>query len=190
MKTETGQVIFILAVLLMILLLFLAVLIDGARLLIEQQEINRALDAAGKAGLIVAGDQMVTMAIAGQTAAASITPSATSTGSTPNPNPTATPQPDDFYGWLTDENLQTLVAPPMQTKVVTHALEFLEKNGLGLDNPDVTDIRVSYPGGTQSGDSTITVLLELDRRVVILFGRILAINQGTLSGKSKQTIPQ
>jgi hypothetical protein len=190
MKTEHGQVILIVAVLLMVLLLFLAVLIDGARLFVEQQEINRALDAAGKAGLIVVGDQMVTQVVAAQTAAASITPSATLAGSTPGPTPTRTPAPDDFYNWLTDEDRQTLIAPPMQTAVATHVLGSLGENGLGMNNPNVIDIGIGYPENYHLDDQTIEILLSLDRKVVIIFGRVLNLNQGVLSGSSKQTIPQ
>ena len=190
MNKQRGQVIVIVAVLLMVLLLFLAVIIDGARIFIEQQEINRALDAAGKAGLIVVGDRMVTQVVSAQTAAASITPSATISGSTPGPAPTETHSADDFYFWLTDEDRQTLVAPPMQTAVATHALGSLQENGLGLDNPNIIDIGITYPENYHLDDQTLEVLLNIDRRVVIIFGRILNLNEGVLSGSSKQTIPQ
>lgn len=189
MKAESGQLIIIIAILLMVLLLLLAVIIDAARLFLEQQEINRALDAAGKAGLIVVGDLMVTQVVAAQTAAAVNTPWATTLELTPHPSPTATPEPDDFYDWLTVEDRQTLFAPPLQTEVAGEALRYLEKNGLGLGNPDVIDIRVSYPVEDHSGEPTLAILLELDRRMVVIFGRILGINQGILSGQSKQTIP-
>ena len=190
MNKQRGQVIIIVAVLLMVLLLFLAVIIDGARIFVEQQEINRALDAAGKAGLIVVGDRMVTQVVSAQTAAASITPSPTLSGSTPGPTPTETPAADDFYPWLTDEDRQTLVAPPLQTAVATHVLGSLQENGLGLENPNVIDIGITYPEDYHPDDPTLEILLKLDRRVVIIFGKILNLNEGVLSGSSKQTIPQ
>lgn len=190
MKTERGQVIIIVGALLVVLLIFLAVLIDGARLFVEQQEINRALDAAGKAGLIVVGDQMVTQVVSAQTAAASITPSATPSGGVPGSTPTETPAADDLYAWLTDEHRQTLAAPPMQTIVTTHALGSLDENGFGPDNPNLIDISVSYPDSYHPDDQTLSVLLYLNRRVVIIFGKVLNLNQGVLSGSSKQTIPQ
>lgn len=186
MKTERGQVILIVAVLLVVLLFLLAVLIDAGRLFVEQQEINRALDAAGKAGLILVGDRMVTQVVAAQTAAASITPGE----GTPGPTPTRTPGPDDFYAWLTDEDRQTLVAPPLQTLVATQVLGSLEENGFGKDHPQVIYIGISYPEDYNLDDQTLEILLNFDRRVVILFGKILNLNQGVLSGSSKQTIPQ
>jgi type II secretory pathway pseudopilin PulG len=190
MKTERGQVIIIVGFLLVVILLLFAVLIDGARLFVEQQEINRALDAAGKAALIVVGDHMVTQVVEAQTAAASITPSATPSGGIPGPTPTETPAADDLYAWLTDEHRQTLVAPPMQTVVATHVLGSLGENSLGLDNPNVIDIGISYPDNYHPDDQTLGIRLDLDRRVVIIFGKILNLNQGVLSGSSKQTIPQ
>jgi len=186
MKTERGQVVVIVAVLLMVLLILLAVLIDGARLFVEQQEINRALDAAGKGGLIVVGDRMVTQVVAAKTAAASITPSV----GTPGPTPTHTPAPDDFYAWLTEEHRQTLVAPPMQTAVATYVLGSLTENGLGKDNPDLIGVGISYPENYHTGDPTLDILLDLDRNVVIIFGKFINLNKGVLSGSSKQTIPQ
>jgi hypothetical protein len=190
MKSESGQVIVIVAVLLVVVLLLVAVLIDGARLFVEQQEINRALDAAGKAGLIVVGDRMVTQVIAAQTAAASITPSPTPLGASPGPTGTATPAANDLSAWLTDEHRQTLVAPPLQTTIAAQVLDSLEENDLGLSNPQVIEVRVSYPLNYHPDDPTLELLLDLDRRVVIIFGRILNLNEGVLSGSSKQTIPQ
>ena len=190
MKTEYGQVIIIVGALLVVLLIFLAVLVDGARLFVEQQEINRALDAAGKAGLIVVGDKMITQVVSAQTGAASFTPSATPSGGSPGHTPTKTPPADDLYAWLTDEHRQTLVAPPLQTIVATHALGSLDENGFGPDNPNLIDISVSYPDSYHPDDQTLNIFLYLDRRVVIIFGKILNLNQGVLSGSSKQTIPQ
>jgi hypothetical protein len=190
MKPARGQVMVVVAVLLVVLLLFLAVLIDGARLLVEQQEVNRGLDAAGKAGLILVGDMMVTQVVSAQTAAASITPTATISGSTPGPTPSPTPQPDDLYGWLTDAHRQTLVAPPLQTLVANQVLGSLGENGLGLDNPDLISIDICYPADYHPGDNDIQIVLHLDRRVVIIFGEFLNLNQGVISGSTKQTIPQ
>lgn len=126
-NSEKAQVVIIVAVLLMVILLMLALIIDGARLMVEQQELKRAADAAGKAGLIVVGDRMVTQVVSAQTAAANLTLTATPAGSTPGPTLTPTPAPDDFYSWLNDDHRETLVAPPMQTLVATHVLGSVEE---------------------------------------------------------------
>ena len=189
MKTERGQVMIIVGILLVVTLLFLGSLIDGARLFIKKQEINRLLDAAGKAGLIVAGDRMVTQVISAQTAAVAVTPHPTSNKDSLGLTPTKTPAPVDFFAWLTEADHQTLVAPPMQTIVARHALGSLEKNGLDQDNPDLIDVSIIYPYQYNPGDQTLIILMKLDYRAAIIFGKILNHNQGVLSVSSKQTIP-
>jgi len=189
-STESGQVIVIVAVLLVVTLLFLAVIIDGARLMVERQELKRAADAAGKAGLIVIGDQMVTQVVSAQTAAASITLTATPAGSTPGPTLTPTPESDDFYAWLSDEHRKTLVAPPMQTLVATQALNSAEENGLGLSNPAVTGIDITYPDQYLPEDQILQVDIKIHRIVAIIFGGLFDLEEGGLTGNSKQSIPQ
>jgi hypothetical protein len=187
---ESGQVLIIVAVLLVVVLIILAVVIDGARLLVEQQEIDRAADAAAKSGLIVVGDQMVTQVVQAQTAAASITLTATPLGSTPGPTLTPTPEADDFFAWMDDDHRKTLVAPPMQTLVATHVLGSAEENGLGPSNPVVTGMEITYPDNYHPGDKNIQVDVKIHRVVAILFGNLLNLSEGALSGQSKQTIPQ
>lgn len=189
-KNEEGQVIIIVAVLLVVVLTILAVIIDGARMMVEQQEINRAADAAGKAGLIIVGDRMVTQVVSAQTAAANVTLTSTPVGSTPGPTLTPTPAVDDFFSWMNDDHRQTLVAPPVQTLVATHVLGNAKENGFGLDNPMVTGLEISYPDGYQPGDQSIQISVRIDRLVVVMFGNLLNLNEGVLFGKSKQSIPK
>lgn len=189
MKTDQGQVIIIVGFLLVVTLFFLSVLIDGARLFIEKQEINRALDAAGKAGLLVIGDRMVTQVIYAQKAAPAITPNPASSGGIIGPTPTETPAVDDFYAWLSEEDRQTLVAPPLQTIVVSHALESLKKNALGPDNPVLINVSIIYPYQYNPDDQTLIILMKLDYRTAVIFGKILNFNQGVITVSSKQTIP-
>ncbi len=189
MKEERGQVIILTAVLLIVLLLLLSILIDGAHYFIEKQETNRALDAAGKAGLIVVSDRMVTQAVSARTAAGLITNTSNPPRGTSFPITTGTPEPDAYYPWLTDQDRQTLVAPPLQTVVATHVLGSLAEMGLGPTAPNVLDIRITYPVGNHSHDPTLGILLELDRRVAIVFSRILTGEEGVITGRSKQIIP-
>jgi len=188
-KKEEGQVIIIVAVLLVVVMLFLAVIIDGARLMVENQELDRAADAAGKAGLIIVGDRMVTQVVAAQTAAANVTLTATPIGSTPGPTLTPTPAADDFFSWIDEDHSKTLVAPPMQTLVATHVLGNARENGFGLNNPMVTGLEISYPDGYHPGDQSIQISVRIDRLVVVMFGNLLNLNEGALSGKTKQSIP-
>lgn len=180
----------IVSVLLVVVLTILAVIIDGARLLVEQQEINRAADAAGKAGLIIIGDRMVTQVVAAQTAAASITLAATPAGSTLTPTLTPTPAADDFFSWINDDHRQTLVAPPMQTLVATHVMGSAEENDHGLSSPVITGLEINYPDHYLIGDQNIQITVRIDRVVVIIFGNIFKLEEGVLSGNTKQSIPQ
>jgi hypothetical protein len=189
-NTESGQVVIIVAVILIVILLFLAVIIDGARLMVEHQELKRAAEAAGKAGLIVVGDQMVTQVVKAQTAAASVTLTATPLGSTPGPTLTSTPAPDDFYGWLNQDHRKTLVAPLMQTLVATSVLESAEENGLGLSNPAVTNLEINYPDQYVPGAQHLQIYVRIERVVAVMFGSFLNLEEGVLSGDTKQIIPQ
>ena len=187
---EDGQVVIIVAVALMVILLILALIIDGARLMVERQELNRAADAAGKAGLIIVGDRMVTQVVVAQTALASITVLPTAAGGTPGPTITSTPDPDDFYSWLNDDDRKTLVSPPMQTLVATQVMGNADENGLGWSNPAVTELAISYPDGYHPADQDIQIQVRISRNVAVIFGKILNFNQGVLSGLTRQKIPQ
>lgn len=187
---ENGQVIIILAVLLVVVLTILAVIIDGVRMMVEQQEIKRAADAAGKAGLIIVGDHMITQVVAAQIAAASNTFAETPIGSTPGLMLTSSPAEDDFFSWINDDHRKTLVAPPMQTLVATHVLGSAEENDHGLSNPVITEIEITYPENYLAGEQNIQIKVRIDRVMVFLFGSLFNFDEGVLSGNTKQNIPQ
>ena len=190
MKKEQGQVIIIVAVLLVVVLTILAIIIDGARLMVEKQEISRAADAAGKAGLIIIGDEMVTQVVAAQTAAAEMTLTATTVGSTPGPTLSPTPAADDFFAWMNDDHRKTLVAPPMRTLVATHVMGSAEENGHGESNPVITGLEIIYPDSYLVGDQTIQISVRIERKAAVLFGSLFNLEQGVIHGNTQQTIPQ
>ncbi len=189
-KSEKAQVVIIVAVLLMVILLLIALIIDGARLMVEQQELKRAAEAAGKAGLIIIGDWMVTQVVGAQTAAANVTLTATPEGSTPGPTLTPTPALDDFYSWLTEDHRETLIAPQMQTLVATHVLGSAEENGFGFSNPAVTELEINYPDQHFSGSQHLQIYFRIKRIVTVIFGSLLNLEEGVLSGDTKQRVPQ
>ncbi len=189
-KREDAQVIVIAAILLMLLLLILAVVIDGARMMMERQTLERIADGSGKAGLIPVADHMVTQVVAAQTTAAARM--GTPTGHTRTPGPTATETPDqsDFYGWLDDDHRKTLVAPPMRTLVTTHSLAYADQNGVGLSHPDILHFEVDYPYQYHAEDNGIKIHVRIRRKVQIIFGSLLGMDEGEISGESKQSLPQ
>jgi len=187
---EKAQVIVIAAILLMVLLLILAVVLDGAKIMMEKQILERAADSSGKAGLIPVSDQLVTQVVAAQTETAARV--GTPTGLTRTPGPTATQTPDqvNFYGWVNDDHRATIVAPPMRTMVATHSLAFADQNGVGLSNPDILHVEVSYPYQYDPDDQDLKIHIYIRRKVQIVFGSLLGINEGVISGESTQSLPQ
>jgi len=194
---QRGQILIVVAILLLVVLFFLAVIIDGARLMVERHELNRAADAAARAGLGMVGDQMVTQVVQAQTAAALnlCTPIPennllTPEGFIPPPTCTPTPLPSDFYAWLTDRHRATLVSPAMQTSVAFQVQAYAENNNLGLSNPDVVELEVTYPYEYHSNNRVLNIYVRIRRQVTVLFVGLLGIDQGELSGDTKQSIPQ
>ena len=193
---QRGQILIVVAILLLVVLFFLAVIIDGARLMVEKHELNRAADAAARAGLGVIGDRMVTQVVVAQTAAALnlctpipehnlLTPEYT-----PPPPCTPTPLPSDFYAWLKDHHRANLVSPAMQTSVAIQVHAYAENNNMGLSNPNVIELEVTYPYEHQLTDRDLNIYVRIRRQVTILFAGLLGIEQGELSGDTKQSIPQ
>lgn len=186
---ESAQVIVIVAVLLIVVLLLLAVVIEGAVLILERRELTLGADASGKAGLIPVGDHMLTQVVSAQTAAAKFTASPAPLTITPGPSLTETPSPDDLYAWLDEYHLKTLVAPPMRTTVATQSLGYAERNGIGPSNPDVLEFTVVYPYHFHAGRKGLTIYIRIRKEVTMGFASFLGVNEGVLSGETKQSIP-
>lgn len=197
MRRFRGQILMVVAILLLVVLFFLAVIIDGARLMVEQHELDRAADAAARAGLGVVGDRMVTQVIQAQTMAAIhlCTPlpgesTPTPEGFIPPPTCTPTPHPDDFYAWLNDRHRSTLISDGMQTAVASQVYAFAEYNQLGSSNPVVEEIEVIYPYVYHPGDRDLNIYVQIRRQVTVIFMRLLGIEESELYGETQQHIPQ
>jgi len=189
-KREKAQVVVIFAVLLMVVMLLLAVIIDGARLMLKRQELTRVASAAGKAGLIVVGDQMVTQVVKAQTEVAMVTLTPQPTGVLLGPTPTPIPAEDDFFGWINDTQRAILVGTQMRTMVATNVKGYAEVNGLGLSNSDVSEVEIIYPYQYYPGDQNLQISVRIEHIFVAVFRSLLEIEDGTISGRSKQNIPQ
>ena len=162
-SNQRGQILIVVAILLLVVLFFLAVIIDGARLMVEKHDLDRAADAAARAGLSVIGDRMVTQVVGAQTAAALhlCTPIPENNLLTPEyippPPCTPTPLPSDFYAWLKDHHRATLVSPAMQTSVAFQVQAYAENNNMGLSNPDVVELEFAYPYEHGSNDRDLNI---------------------------------
>lgn len=190
MRKQKGQVIVIFSVLLVILLLILALLVDGARLVVTRQELGRAADAAGKAGLVLVGDLMVTQAWEARNEAEPGTSTPTPINGVPDASRTPDPPEEDLFQWLDDSDRLTLVAPPVQTAVTERVREQAAVNDAGLSDPRIEAVEVEFPYRYHLEDEQIYLLVRIVRRAAVLFGSFAAEEERILTGESKQTIPQ
>jgi hypothetical protein len=191
-----GQILIVVAILLLVVFFFLAVIIDGARLMVEKHELDRAADAAARAGIGLVGDKMVTQVIQAQTQAAlylcTPVPTALPEGQDdPHQPPTCTPTPSpgDFYAWLNPNHHATLVSSGMGTAVAAQVEALADLNGLGYSNPEILEVEVQYPYQYSPGGRDLNIYVRIRRRVTVLFSGLLVIEQGELTGDTQQSIP-
>jgi hypothetical protein len=186
-----GQVIVIVAFLLMVLLLLLAVAVDGGRLYIERARAARAVQAAADAGIGRIGEEMVTLAVPRQTAAAAKPACVPDAGfGTPEASCTATPFPGEIGQWLTDDDRATLVAPEMQTAVAAEALDYAGRNGLDPSDPEVLSLEVEYPYEYSASGPALQLLVTVQRRATILLSGLLRLDSITLESQGLSELPQ
>lgn len=183
-----GQVVVLVAVLVPVVLTLLAVAVDAGRLYVERSRMVRAAQAGADAGIGVVAEQMVTLAVARQTQAASDPP--------PIPPETATPAPPltDIVAWLTDEDREELVSAVVQAAAVASALDYADRNGLGTEDRPALEIRVTYPqDGYFPYDAAIQTLqmrvFARDEAVILLAG-LLGHEFVDLSVEAMSEIPQ
>ncbi len=180
--SRRGQVVVLIAVLIPIALLLLAVAVDAGRLYAERGQLERALQAGSDAGISVVAEQMVTLAVARQTAMAD--------GPTPEPPETATPTPplDDVVAWLTDDDRAALVSESMRATALAEALDYAARNGIDISNPEILEVEVTYPqaGFDPSNESSITLRVKLvaKQRARMLLAGLLGREFVELTGEA------
>lgn len=189
-KTQDGQVIVIVAVLLLLVLFLLALIIDGSKLIMERQQMKRAADAAGKAGMMVAADRMVTQVAAAQTESASLAPSSTPESPSATAGESPLPSPDDFYPRLNDDHRATLVSPPLQTMVVSHIYQHLERVNSDYLDPGYCDLQVEYPYRYHPEEQKLQLSVQMRKNVSLIFGGLLGSDKGMIHVESRQSLPQ
>ena len=181
-KDPSAQIVVILAVLLMVFLIILAFLMDVSRLMIEKQHVIRAADSAGKAGLLVVADEMVTQIASAsqQTSASSGTPPTTGTG---------TPEPNSQLTLLSEDCRRTLVADPMRTEVAGQVREVIEANDLDRYSREDYSLEILYPAEFQPDGKYLEIVVSIRKNVELLFSQVWEINKGEINVESRQRIP-
>lgn len=172
-----GQMLVAIALLLMVVLMLLAVAVDGGRLVVERARLRRSAQAAADAGIGLVAEQMVTQAAARQTQAALLPTCAPAGPCTP------TPAINEVPGWLTDDDRATLVAPPMQTQVAAEAMDYAQRN-------EFPDAEVRYPESYDPGAPAVRILVTLRRRTTILLAGLLGEEWVDLAEQGLSQVPQ
>jgi Tfp pilus assembly protein PilX len=174
-----GQILVIVAVLLVVALLLLAVVVDAGRLYIERARLKRAAQAAADAGIGVAAEHMVTLAVARQTQVAM--------SSTASPPLTATPTPplSEIAAWLTDEDRQHLIGPAIQSTVVTEAQWLALANGL-----ESNETHIDYPHQYEPAGSHLRIRVITGQRFEVLLAGLLDSDLVRLQVEAVSQIPQ
>jgi uncharacterized membrane protein len=172
-----GQMLIVVAILLAIVLMLLAVAVDGGRLMIERTRLRRSAQASADAGIGLVAEHMVTHAAVRQTQAAALPTCAPGMPCTP------TPALNDVTGWLTDDDRATLVAPPMKTQVAAEARQYAQLN-------DFASAEVIYPQDYDPDAPVVRVLVTLRRRATILLAGLLEEEWVDLVEQGLSQIPQ
>ncbi|MFP3852711.1 MAG: pilus assembly protein TadG-related protein [Anaerolineales bacterium] len=186
-----GQVILIVAFLIMVGLFLLALMVDGGRLYLRRSEAQRAAQAAADAGIGLVAEQMVTLAVPRQTEAAA-RPACVPDGDYGDTGGmcTATPEPADVAHWLIDEDRQTLVEPLAQSTVEALALNYSELNGFVSTDPQILDLQAQFPHDYQLEDDNLRLRVLIRRRVVVLLAGILGRDYVDLPAEAFSEVPQ
>ncbi len=187
--TGRGQILIVIAILLMVGLTLLAVAVDAGRLMIERTRLERSAQSAADAGLGWVAEQMVTLVVPRLTAAAGQPPCAPDAGyGTPSASCTATPEPAAIARWLTDEDRATLVSPPIRTSAVSEALGYATRNGVGLESPPAA-VQIDYPHDYAPAGSKLRLLVRVQRRASILLAGLLGREFVDLVGEGQSELP-
>ena len=186
-----GQVVIVVAILLMVALLLLAVAVDVGRLLVERGRLDRAAQAAADAGVGVVAEQMVTLAVPRQTEAAARPACVPDAGyGTPSALCTATPMPQRAEQWLTGDDRATLVAPAMRTQAADEARAYADRNRAGLTEPGILDLEVDYPDAYRPEAAGLRMRVSILARLSILFARLLGDDQLQIEAEAWSEIRQ
>ena len=188
---QKGQIIVIVAFLIMVGLFLLALLADGGRLYLLRTRSQRSAQAAADAGMGLVAEQMVTLAVPRQTQAAGLSPCTPDgdfgdTGATC----TATPEPAEIAHWLTDEDRQAMVEPEVQSTVEALALDYANRNEFSSSDPSVLELQADYPYMYQLEAENIRLRVIIRKRAVVLLAGLLGQEFVDVPAEAISELPQ
>ncbi len=172
-----GQMLIVIAILLAVMLMLLAMAVDGGRLMIERTRLRRSAQAAADAGIAIVAEQMVTQVAIRQAQAALLPTCAVLQPCTP------APAWNDVPAWLTDDDRATLVAPPVRTAVASEVEHYATLNG-------ASPAEAAYPHDYDPRAASVRILVTLRRRASVLLAGLLGEEWVDLDGQGSSQIPQ
>lgn len=178
--SRRGQIVIVVAILLIVVLTLLAVAVDAGRLYVERARLARAAQAGADAGLVNVADEIGRLAATRQAEAAA----------SPCPVCTPTPDPAKPERWLTEDDRSALIAPPMQTQVASVAQDYARRNGPAPGDPRPLMVEVRYPHGYNPSGPTVRLRVSVTRRVIILLAGLLGRDFVDLTGEAISEVRQ
>lgn len=189
--TDRGQVLVLVAVLLVVGLMLLALATDGGRLYLERGRLRRAAQSSSDAGISWVSEQMVTMAVPRQTQAAQRAPCVPDGDYGDDAATcTATPAPDQAHLWLEDEDRATLIAPEYRATAGAVVRTYAERNGTEPGGQDGSELSVEYPFEPDENPEVLRLRVTLRRRAVVLLAGLLGEEFVWLEAVGLSQIPQ
>ena len=158
-----GQMIIIVAVIIMVMTLMLAVMVDGGRVYLEKSKAERAVQAGADGGIGIVSEAIVTLAAA-QQATANAAPCGVCT---------PTPDPQKADQWLSDDDRATLISPPVQTQVAIAAVNYASQNGVGTSDPSIHSFRIDFPHTYHPDRATLQIRVSAVKQTSLLLVGLL-----------------
>ncbi len=186
-----GQVVVIVAIALTAILGLLAVAVDGGRLYIQRNRLNRRAQSAADAGIGWVAEQMVTLAVPRQTEAAGMAPCVPDGDfGESGARCTATPRPAEIPHWLNDDDRATLVSPQAQATVEAVGREYAARNGLVSTAPEIEALAFTYPYAYDPDGPTLSLRSTVRQRARVLLVGLLGTEFARIERVGQADVPQ
>ena len=174
MKTQRGQLLIVVAIVISLGLLMLAVAVDGGRLFLERNRMERGAQSAADAGVGVAAEEMVELAQARRDEALQEWEDAQEEQdgeNGPEEEPEFEPCDPEPYCWLVEEDWETLDSEPVRADVEREALEYARANGFDRGDSQTLKLEIEYE--VFRSEETLQVRVTIQRRTTILLVGLL-----------------
>lgn len=174
MKTQRGQLLIVVAIVISLGLLLLAVAVDGGRLFLERNRIARGAQSAADAGVGVAAEEMVELAQARRDEALQEWQDAQEEQdgeNEPEEEPEFEPCDPEPYCWLEEEDWESLGSELVRADVEREALKYARANGFDPGDSQTLKLEIEYE--VFRSEETLQVRVTIQKRTTILLVGLL-----------------